>query len=343
MSKIIQSKCPVCGALKENSNIFSCESCKFGFAFVEFFADENSKAHWLNIVNEYKEQYLKDNDNAVEDYISICRDSVSFFSAKKKEVVTLFGDGRQPEKKKDVAKFVSNDNNSAVLYLDGSVEVYGDNSYGQCNVSGVKNAEFIALSSTCVFIVDSKKNIQVFGSLSQKAKNIVKRWTNVECLVVSDTLIVSIDTSNKIQCVEMTDGVASTIKIIENWKGVKKLCLHRESCVALLEDGSIVMAPNNENFSEIKTWVDISDIVFDGTYVVGLSSSGDIRLAGKSKSTILDAGRKEVGSWKDIVSICSSNYAFGGYDKDGNLHLTGKFGGKVEQLVEEWSNTVHIE
>lgn len=84
-------------------------------------------------------------------------------------------------------------------------------------------------------------------------------------------------------------------------------------------------------------------IVFDGTYVAGLSLDGTIKLAGKCKSTILDAGRKEVGSWTDIVSICCSNYAFGGYDKKGRLHLTGKFGGKVEQLIEEWSENVHVE
>lgn len=32
-----------------------------------------------------------------------------------------------------------------------------------------------------------------------------------------------------------------------------------------------------------------------------------------------------------------------GYDKKGRLHLTGKFGGKVEQLIEEWSENVHVE
>lgn len=342
MSAIVQLICPICGAQKNNFTIFNCESCKFPYAFVEFFADENSKEHWKNTVNEYKEQYVKDTGNTVGDCISICRDSVSFFSSKKNEVVTLFGDGRKPEKKKDVVKFVSNDNNSAVIFRNGSVEVYGDNTYGQCNVSGVKNAEFIAISPTCVFVVDSQKNVHVFGSLSQKAKETVKKWTDVDNLIVSDSMIVSIDTSKRIQCVDLTDELSNVVRDIENWNNVKKICLHKSSCVALLEDGSIVMTPNNESYGEIKTWVDICDIVFDGTYVVGLSSNGDIKLSGKSKSTILDAGRKAVSSWKNIVSICSSNYAFGGYDKDGNLHLTGKFGGKVEQLVEEWSNTVNI-
>ena len=343
MSEIIQLKCPVCGAQKSDSAIFSCEQCKFDFAFVEFFADDHSREHWLNIVKEYKDKQLKGDSNIAGDYISICRDSVSFYSAKKKEVVTLYGDGRQPEKKNDVAKFVSNDNNSVILYLDGSVEVYGDNSYGQCDIGKVKDAEFIALSSTCVFIVNSDKNIQVFGSLPQKAKSVVKRWKNVDDLIVSDSLILSIDTFQKIRGVELTDGLASTIKNIESWNGVKKICVHKDVCVALFEDGELVMAPYNEGYNEIQTWENIRDIVFDGTYVVGLSMDGDIKIAGKSKSPILDAGRKEVSSWTDIVSICCSNYAFGGYDKEGKLHLTGKFGGRAEQLIEEWRRVVHIE
>lgn len=343
MSEIIQSKCPVCGAQKSDSAIFSCEQCKFDFAFVEFFADDNSREHWLNIVKEYKEQQSKEDKKAVGDYISICRDSVSFYSKKKKEVITLFGDGRQPMQKNDVAKFVSNDNNSVILYTDGSVEVYGDNSYGQCDVAKVKEAKFIALSSTCVFVVDLDKNIQVFGSLPQKAKEVVRQWKNVENLVVSDLLIVSIDTSKKIRGVELTDGLESTIKTIEGWNNVRKICVHKDVCVALFEDGKIVMTPYDDSYSEIRSWKDIRDIVFDGTYVVGLSLNGDIKLAGKSKSAILDAGRKEVGTWTDIVSICCSNYAFGGYDKQGRLHLTGKFGGRVECLIEEWSKIVHIE
>lgn len=249
----------------------------------------------------------------------------------------------EPEQKMDVAKFVSNDNNSVVLHLDGSVEVYGDNSYGQCDIGKIKEATFIALSSTCVFVVDSDKNIQVFGSLPQKTKDVVKKWRKVEKLVVSDSLIVSIDSSKKIRVAELTDGLVSTIKNIEGWNNVKKICVYKDVCVALFEDGKIAMTPYNDSYNEIQTWKNISDIVFDGTYVAGLSLDGTIKLAGKCKSTILDAGRKEVGSWTDIVSICCSNYAFGGYDKKGRLHLTGKFGGKVEQLIEEWSENVHVE
>lgn len=343
MKEIIQSKCPICGAQKSDPTICSCEKCKFEFAFVEFFADSNSRDHWLNIVKEYKEQQLKEDRSAVGDYISICKDSVSFYSGKKKEVITLFGDGRQPEQKYDVAKFVLNDNNSVILYTNGSVEVYGDNSYGQCDIGKVKDVKFIALSSTCVFIVDSDKNIQVFGSLPQKTKEIVKQWKNIESLVVSDSLIISIDTFKKIRGVNLTDELTDTVKSIESLSNVKKICVHNGICVALFEDEKLEMIPYNDTYSEIQTWENISDIVFDGTYVVGLTSDGYIKLAGNSKSPILDAGRKAVGSWTNIVSICCSNYAFGGYDKEGRLHLTGKFGGKAERLIEEWSKIVHIE
>lgn len=344
MSEDIRLMCPVCGAQKKDASIFnySCERCKFDFAFVKFFADDYSKEHWLNAVNEYKKQESKTNDDVTGDYISICRDSVSFFSAKKNEVITLFGDGRKTEKHKNVAKFVNNDNNYAVLNLDGTVEVHGDNSYGQCNVSVAENVKFITLSSTCVFIVDSNKNIHTFGSLTQRAQEIMKKWRNVEKLVVSDSLIISVDSSNKIRCIDLTDGLVETIKDIESWNNVKKICLYKGSCVALLEDGNIVMSPEGDAYREIKTWEDIIDIVYDGTYVVGLTINGDIRLAGKCKSIILDAGRKDVISWRNMVSICSSNYAFGGYDKEGKLHLTGRFGGRAERLKEEWEEVIHL-
>lgn len=145
---------------------------------------------------------------------------------------------------------------------------------------------------------------------------------------------------HRVYCIDTNDG---TIEYIEGWNNVKKICVYKDVCVALFEDGKIAMTPYNDSYNEIQTWKNISDIVFDGTYVAGLSLDGTIKLAGKCKSTILDAGRKEVGSWTDIVSICCSNYAFGGYDKKGRLHLTGKFGGKVEQLIEEWSENVHVE
>ena len=139
---------------------------------------------------------------------------------------------------------------------------------------------------------------------------------------------------HRVYCIDTNDGTIEYDNGIDYWTNGQ---------LTIIKNGKIAMTPYNDSYNEIQTWKNISDIVFDGTYVAGLSLDGTIKLAGKCKSTILDAGRKEVGSWTDIVSICCSNYAFGGYDKKGRLHLTGKFGGKVEQLIEEWSENVHVE
>lgn len=70
----------------------------------------------------------------------------------------------------------------------------------------------------------------------------------------------------------------------------EKVCVHKDVCVALFEDGKIAMTPYSDSYSEIQTWKNISDIVFDGTYVVGLSLDGTIKLARFQTSGIFIPG-----------------------------------------------------
>lgn len=340
MTSVIEKKvCPVCGSEQKDIAINDCYTCKFQFPFVTFWASPKSFSLWNNKVQEYKTRYQKSEDMADKNKLILGRDSVGILASAEHTLKIIFGDGRRISTYDNIEKYVSNNNNSAFVFRDGTVKVEDDNTYGQCNVQGYSDIKDIELSPTCVFLVRNDGSITAVGAIDEKIKSDISSWNDISMVSASEQLCVVVTNSNTIK-VSASKMVQINKDKMLGWSNILKVCVHNDKCVALTRDGKVNVSWDDEFIDDINNLKDIDDILYDGTYIIALDSSGKVHLVGKAKNKFLDAGRVDASTWKDIVAISCSNYAICGYDSEGNLHFAGKVGGKNNELLDEWDREI---
>ena len=335
--------CPVCGKEQTEENNCACLNCNFAYAFVTYFAGEAGRALWKQKAYDYKEKVefdlrkqaepdkLKSNKNT----LVVGRDSVGYISADTKRLRVVFGDGRKAIEEENVDQYLSNDSNLAILYADGTVKVYGDNTYGQCDVGNYSDIVDIAMSASCIYMVNNDGRVTVAGSIESKMKNAIVRWKDIKTIFASERLVIEITNTGEIKVTASIDS--SRLNRIKEWNGAKKICLRGRESVALFDDGTVRVFGADK---EAEDWKEITDIAYDGTYIIGLTSQKTIKLAGKARNEFLDAGRKEADAWTDIESISCSKTAIAGYDTCGDLLIAGKMGTDIDSLKKEWNRTI---
>ena len=344
MNSVIENRfCPVCGKGQIEGIDCTCLNCNFQYAFVTYFAGETGKALWKQKVQDYKDKLGYDLGKAIEsdrlksneDTLVMGRDSVGYISSETKVLRVVFGDGRQAIEEENVDQYLSNDNNSAIRYADGTVKVYGDNTYGQCDVSDYSNIVDMALSATCIYLVNNNGKVTIVGSIDKRIKNAIMRWKDIRTIVASEMLVIGTTNTGEIKVTALSDS--RTLNKIKEWVGVRKICLHGCESVALFDDGTVKVFGADK---EAEDWKEITDIAYDGTYIIGLTSQKTIKLAGKARNVFLDAGRKDAAAWTNIESISCSKTAIVGYDTQGEIHIAGKMGTDIDSLKKEWKRTI---
>ena len=334
-------QCPVCGREQIEGDNVACRQCSFQFAYITYFAGEKSVLLWQQKVKDHKLNYEKQQNVEANNKLILGRDSIGFISRKNNELQIIYGDGRKPFIEKNVMTYVTGDNNYAILSVDGTVKVFGDNTYGQCNVAEYKELSDISISNTCTYLVRKDGRVNLAGAVDENARKGIENWKDILSISASDQMVIGLTKSGTIQVESLSDRNTSSVSKISGWKDVKKVKVHGTRCIALFEDGTVKTSWEDEHTTEIEKWNGITDIACDDSFVLGLTSQKGVLLAGKARNKLFDAGRSEAVSWNNIVAISVSNYTIGGCDTEGNLHIAGKMGGKRDEFIKEWASLLN--
>lgn len=335
MQNGINGVCPVCGGRRANSAPLNCAcaACGFEAAYVEYFAGEESRKLWEQRVEAAKRRRLAEKAARFwkDARFVLESGSVSLMAAKGAELVTLYGNETM-ETEKNVLQYDAAERNSAILYMNGTVKVRGDNSYGQCGTKGLSGIAYVMSAPNCTYAVDKNGFVHAAGAAVARD---VHRWENVKSMACGTYHILALRNDGRVYIGgEMLDREVSAK--VAGWTDVKAVSAATDCSVALFGDGTVSFAGRkNDPRAACEEWTGIASIQADSSYVVGLTKDGEVRLAGSCKP-ILDMGRSSAREWKDVAAISCGRSGIGAVAVDGSLLVKGNFVGNLEWVKGAW-------
>ena len=127
-----------------------------------------------------------------------------------------------------------------------------------------------------------------------------------------------------------------------NWTNVIDIAVSEDFILALTESGEVLLAGNNSEKSiDVSNWQDIVDITAGSNFVVGIDSKGKAYASGEN-----NAEQLEVDSWENIVAVeAGLDYTLG-LKMDGTVVAQGNKSfdsGKYATCnVQDWSDVIYV-
>lgn len=333
--------CPVCGSKPHNPEPpgVVCDKCGFEFAFIKYIADSKSKTIWENKIVEARDQLRieKMTRYSQGDYFVLAGDSVAYISYAEKKLFFFDGDGAV-EEKENVIQYSRSERNSAILFENGQLKAFGDNSYGQCNVQSLSDVSSVLCAPNCIYAVGKDGRVVIVGAVVDPE---IKTWKDISTMTCGSFHVLGLTKSNKVRIAgEMIEQ--SVVDKVTSWENVKSICAATDCSIALFQDGTVSFAGRqNDPRREVESWKGIVSVKADSSYAVGLTKEGDIRLAGACK-TYLDMGRSSAALWKNVLAVTCSRSGIAAILNNGALLIVGNFSGDIETVVKNWTEKVEI-
>ena len=234
------------------------------------------------------------------------------------------------------------------LKADGTVVAVGDNSDGQCNVSGLKN--IVAVSAGSGYTV----GLRADGTVVAVGRNTVGA-----CDVSDWTDIVAISAGYYHTVGLKVDGTVVATKIIgergpvcdsgqcdvSDWTDIVAISAGEEYTVGLRADGTVVAteiigawsALNDRGQCNVSEWTDIVAISAEDGHTVGLKADGTVVATRYTGPSEFNNGQCYVSGWRDIVAISAGVSHTVGLKADGTVVAVGsKYHGRCD--VSGWRN-----
>ncbi len=248
-------------------------------------------------------------------------------SAKRKYLLSAIEQNNAPSRfilTGDSVAYISDNNILSIIKSDNSVE----------SISGV--LQYSASERNSAILYEN-------GKLSVKGDN-----SYGQCDVQGEKDIVyvlcapnCVYTVNKAGDITVTGAVLDNS--IKNWKNIKSLVCGSYHVMGLTKDNSVMIAGDMLDSSMIDVvskWKNVRSIAAATDCGIALFKDGTVGFAGRK-----DDPRKDVGSWRNIVSVSvDSSYVVGITDK-GEVKLSGSckaFLDMGRSSAKDWKNVVAV-
>ena len=317
--------CPVCNSVRTDNSSIACKKCGCGYAFCEFFGGEKAYQTWKMMVEQHKSAYvgaLCKESREIGSSLAVSGDRICFYDAQEKRAVTFRFGSAQPEITERVKQVSLSGLYRVFLHTDGALSSSGDDESGQRRLNDLKDIVYVSTAPKCTYAVKADGTVAVRGATAFKSQ--VEKWTDIKSIASEEGYVVALKADGRVvyaapEGSSMERHLASTAE----WKNVRKLATSAHYMLALHADGSVSYAggPGTER-SKVSEWKNIQDIAADGQYAVGLSADGRVLLAG-DYTQLIDFGRKEAGSWTDMVFVAAGRSVIAGVSATGELRMVG--------------------
>lgn len=264
-----------------------------------------------------------------------------------------------------VHRTIAASNHTVAIKADGTVVATGSNEHGQCNVSGWKDIEEVAVgwghtvglraNGTVVateFTGDQTYNggqcevsdwtnivsiganalstfgVKADGTVIMAGRRIsaVSGWTDIMAVAAGEFHVVGLKADG-------TVVAYGNVGNVSGWKNIVAIAAGRSHIVGLRADGFVVATGSNEHSEcDVSGWTDITAISATSVYTIGLKKDGTVVIAGSEEIK----KKLDVSQWKDIVAVAAGDSHVVGLKADGTMVAVGsKTNGKLD--VFDWS------
>ena len=321
--------CPVCGAPQPDRPVISagaCLRCGFSAAYIECFAGMKSFDDGVQKVSTKSRQLIRNLQAKCKSgnifvltneglaYLSPVSHSVRLFMETGEEKV---GDG--------IRQYSVSERNQVFLRQDGTVLAEGENVYGQLNVSEWKEIRHVCAAPRCIYGLTQKGSIVFAGSVFHPK---ISEWEGIEKLTSGNYHLVGLKNDGTV-CIAGNMLDPAIYETVKSWKDVADIAAAGDCTLALTHQGTVLFAGREDDGrSDVSKWSNITAVAVDSVYAFGLTSDGNILVAGECRNAFLDMGRKDAVFWKNIVAFSCCRSGIAAVEKNGKLHLAGNILGK---------------
>lgn len=198
----------------------------------------------------------------------------------------------------DIVAVAVGDKHTVGLKSDGTVVAVGDNSGGQCNVSSWSG--IVAITAGGYYTVGLKSDGTVVAvGMNRYGQCNISDWTDIVSIAVGGIHTVGLKSDSTVVAVGYNgDGQCDVSK----WTGIVSVAagstiLGGYNTIGLKSDGTVVITARNYSVSN---WTDIVAVAAGSNQIVGLKSNGTVVIEGHTDN---------LSGWTDIVAVaCGSGY-----------------------------------
>lgn len=315
-----ERKCPVCGGESQNDSP-RCEICGFPYAFIKNFIGGESKSQWHATVQMEKRAQIKNMQNVCEKKknFTLSENAVSYVSPcdGMQKITTVRGGSCSACA---VRLYSASARHEVTLFMDGTLQATGENTYGQCDVGDLRNIVSVTAAPNATYAIDSGGNLKVRGLVSEPS---VKNWSSLTSIACGSYHIVGLTKEGRVLIAgDMLDE--NVKKKVLSWKNAVSVAAAMEATLCLHQNGTVSFAGRETDpRREAENWKNIVSVAADSVYAFGLTSEGKILMAGRSKNELLDMGRRGAADWRDVIAIACSRSGIGALLADGTVRIAG--------------------
>ena len=219
------------------------------------------------------------------------------------------------------------------LRSDGTVVAVGNNSFGQCGVSGWTDIVSIAAGPFHTVGLKSNGTVVAVG-WDNDGRCDVSGWTDIVAIAAGENHTVGLRSDGTVVAVGRTDYGRCDVS---GWTDIVAIAAGLSHTVGLKSDGTVV-AVGNSGYGQcgVSGWTDIAAIAAGTYHTVGLKSDGTVVAVGYNGS-----GQCGVSGWTDIAAIAAGTYHTVGLRSDGTAVAVGD-NGDGQCGVSGWTDIVAI-
>lgn len=236
---------------------------------------------------------------------------------------------------------------TVALKSDGKVVAVGDNSNGQCNVSGWSG--IIEVSAGLSHTVGLKRDGTVIATqfvgdtFYNRGQCEVSDWSDITAISTGSLHTVGLKKDGTVVAVGSNEEGQCNVS---SWTDIVAISSGSVYTVALKKDGTVVATGSNGTGQcNVSDWSDVIAIATGTRHTVGLKVDGTVVSTSFTSEFKYNYGQCEVFDWTDIAAISAGAWHTVGLKKDGTVVSTefdsdDHYCGQCD--VSDWNNVVAI-
>lgn len=232
--------------------------------------------------------------------------------------------------------------NTVILHQNGSVTVYGDNSYGEKSAGSWTGLTAVSAGDRHIIGLKADGSVVSAGNNSDN-QCAVTGWKNVVAISAGDVHSVALLESGAVVASGYNVNGQCNVGDLMSDAGSSRIVAIAAGythTLALLEDGRVVACGDRTNGAcSVSGWSDIAMICAGTQFSAGLKTDGTVVVTGTG------VGSWDLSGWTDIVLLAAGDYYLVGLRADGTV-VTKSIGGsnpsRGQTDVSSWSDVVFL-
>lgn len=224
------------------------------------------------------------------------------------------GSSRVSETGKTVVSIKCTKTTTILLYSDGTVAAFGDNTFGQCDVQNWSN--IVAIDASDYHTIGLTADGKVFAA-GRNSENQCNVWSYSGAVAIAaggfHTVVLFSD-GTVVSTGENSSGQCNTSK----WEDVVMISAGFLHSVGLKSDGTVVAAGSSTTGRcDVDEWTNVIQVAAGESCTVGLTADGKLLLASG------DTNSGDVADMSNVIWVDAGSNSVTALQKDGKLLTTG--------------------